>query len=236
MKSPFLITVRLFAILATPALLPEQLPAQYLSHQGFISFQEPEGGFKPLFASLSVDGVPVRGTGAPQVSQLFSDTTFANIPNGTTIQKMKDSSGREIWNYPLGAEVAHKIEFKDLSHTLFELRILRKITETQWDFASYSPNTTRLQEATLSRNHYMGNIPFTITLQISDHISSRLDLRRISLTSCKNCHFSNSQASYQYPTVSEAGPCGFTPGNENGIRSWIDTYQAKFGHSPFSNL
>lgn len=220
---------------ASAGMLPEELHPQYLSDQGFISFQEPAGGFTPFFSSLSIDGVVVGGPAAPQVSQLFSDTTSAFIPPGTTIQRLRDSSGKETWIYPLGAEVAHEIVFNDQAHTLFELRMLRKTSATQWDYATYSPSVTRSQNPTLVRNHYSGTAPLSLTLQMSSGVNSRIDLKRINLNSCKNCHFMASQASYQYPTVSEAGPCGFTPGNENGIRNWIDTYQVKFGHSPFSN-
>lgn len=233
MKHSWISPISLFAILLTPVVLPEQLPSRYLVEQGFISFQEPANGFTPIYSSLSIDGVPVNGPSSPQVSQIFSDSTFANIPDGTTIQKLKDSNGREIWNYPIGTEVAHEIIFNDLKHTLFELRLLRKVGDSLWDFASYSPNTTDAIE--LTRNHYSGNAPLSINLEMSNHLYTKIDLNRINLISCKNCHYMRSQANYQYPSVSATGPCGFTPGNEAGIRNWIDSYQRKTGHSPFIN-
>ncbi len=224
-----------FAVFVLPVVMPEELPANYLSQQGFLPFQETSNVSPPYFASLSFNGMPIGSPGTPQVSELFFDTAFAFLPEGVQIQKLSDASGREVWNYPVGTEVAHDIHFNDVGRSLFELRVLRKISITEWDFASYAPSSPGDPHSPLIRNHYTGVAPFSTTLQLSNGSNPRIDLKRINLGFCKNCHMATSPAAYQYPSLNEAGPCGFGPKNELGIQTWIQNYEAKFGHSPFSN-
>ncbi len=216
-----------FAAISALGQLPDQLSARYLLDQAFFPFQEVPGAMTPYFSSLSIDGNPVS-MGSSQVSQIFKDSTQAHIPEGTLILKSTDSSGREVWNYPIGTEVAHEINFNDINNTLFELRLVRKISATMWDFGTYSPSSS----STLQRNYYSGNASFSTTLQMNSGSSSFIELRRISLSSCKDCHFHESSATYQYPSLEETGPCGFAP-NNYGVQSWINQYQSRYGHSPF---
>jgi len=215
--------------------MPEELPSHYLSRQGFLPFQETANVSAPFFAALSFNGVPIGSPGTPQVSDLFVDTALAFLPEGVSIQKLSDTSGREVWNYPVGTEVAHDIHFNDVGRSLFELRVIRKISLTEWDFASYAPKVPGDPNSPLVRNHYAGVAPFSTSLQLTNGSNPRIDLKRINLGFCKNCHMSTSPAAYQYPSLQEAGPCGFGPKNERGIQTWIESYEAKFGHSPFSN-
>lgn len=223
----------LLNVLVNPSLLPDQLPNQYLGNQGFISFEEPQNTFTPLFSSLTVNGVSIGSQGSLSITDVFTASTFASLPNQTAIEKLKDSSGREVWNYPIGTEVAHEILFNDLAHSVYELRILRKISDSEWDYASYSPSPAVNSDHQLIRNHYSGTAELATTLQLNNGTAAKIDLRRINLNSCKRCHSMNSIAAYQYPNANSAGPCGFTPGNDSGIQTWIQKFEEKFGHSPF---
>ncbi len=233
-KSSLFSTFHLFAAFALPGMMPEQISSRYLIEQGFIPFQEPADSFTPLFASMSVNGAPASGPGSEQVAQIFKDSTWAIIPEGMTIQKLKNQAGQEVWNYPIGTEVAHEILFNDSDHTVFELRMIRKVSDAQWDFASYSPAVSSKRNVELKRNHYVGLGAFSTTVQLVSGKVTKLDIMRINLKSCQNCHFMNSPAFYQYQSLAEAGPCGFTPQNESGIKGWFEAYREKYGHSPFS--
>ncbi len=239
MKNSFY-RLRLFALFLIPPILPETLPSHYLRDENFIAFKEMPGTATPLFSALTVNGFPVGTPGTPRINEIFSNSAYAMLPEGATIATGADPSGQVVWQEPIGMEVAHEIVFQDAERSLYELRLMWKISDTQWDFATYTPS----DEGTLVRKHYSGNEPFSTTVELTTGASAgqmvQLKLQRLNLMSCERCHLANAEnnapqtppGSPSLPII--AGPCGFTSSNAEGVAPWIQAYEKKWGHSPFS--
>lgn len=216
--------------------LPESIDADLLYQEGFLEFSQLEGGMRaPLGAGVEFNGERIDPHNREALSVVFSEVHFANVPGGTRIRAKNDSQGQEVWSYPEGTRVAHKISIKTRPEKLFELRMIQKRADGTWAFGTYIPRISETTGAPLKlsliqtseRQPY-----FEATNQIGEKNVS-ISLTRIRSTTCQRCHAATSPSSHQYPTLAETGPCGFVPANRENVLKWSDGFAQKHGAVPF---
>ena len=201
--------------------LPATLPAEYFEQRGFLPFQKSSESFPPPLAGS------VLVNGQKPTFSIFTEAFRVRLPAGSKIDSKPTGSGDSVWTYPVGAESVHVIFFDSVVPTPFELRIVSHLQVGKWAFGSY-----RFEGGAWVLNTYSGlqDAMMEVALRKVEGIS-RVSLKRISLQSCRNCHFMNSQLS-QFPTREQAGPCAFVPWNETLIGDWMPRFEREFGYHP----
>ncbi len=234
--------------------LPERLPYQALEKPELLPFlQEATGPVAPFGAQVQVGGKTL--THAQARALLFSEEFAASIPPGTQVQVSKNSDGLEVWNYPTGTRVEHRIRWKTSDAPVFELRVIEKLPNGRWAFGMYTPEENA-PPSNSSSNSGSGTLPQPLTPKKPDHdlVLNRysgtpsqsfklkpvgqadeiqVNIRKLPLQHCQHCHFMHSPSGHQYETEDDAGPCGFAPANSENIRKgWAESWLKKFGASP----
>ena len=243
--------------------LPDKIPADFLEREGFLAFDEiPEEAARrmraprpyalaPIASLMRFNGTPIDPLDRTSQRQVFDESTYAMIPLGTKIRVSATPAG-EVWEYPTGTIVAHRIALRSVPPRIFELRLVRKMPDGRWAFGSYSPADLDDQTlaSTLRLNAYpdLPEASFHIwpSAGLPSGVMTTVALKRIRLSSCRGCHFSNSTADYQYArhlpdgrldvpaSIAAAGPCGFVPNNPSVRGMWAQSYSSKNGgRSPF---
>lgn len=211
--------------------LPETLPADIIESSGFVDFERLPGGVRaPLGFEFFLDGRSVPPTDAAALAEVFSEKLYARLPPKSHIVSSRDEQGREVWNYPQGTSVAHVIRLADAASSLFELRIVEKQPNGQWAYGVYFPSAQSPDILALEKEDSVQPVRFAVEKPQGEKIE--VSMRRITIYSCRNCHFVNSASRHQYHNAALAGPCHFVPGNAAAVKDWIQKYQARHGESP----
>lgn len=205
----------------------------------------------PIASRIHFNGTPVGPLDRATQRRVFAESTYAMLPPGTRIATSIDALGRAHWNYPVGTTVAHRIALRSEPERIFELRIARKRLDGVWAFGTYSPDDLDDQQpaATLRLENYSSFPAARLRLRpagATPGTELAVSLNRISLSSCRGCHFANSTADYMYErrqrpdgpldipaSIAAAGPCDFVPNNPNVTGAWAAAFQSRFGYSPF---
>lgn len=236
--------------------LPERLASPALEKPELLPFlQDATGPVAPFGAQVQVDGKTI--THAQARALLFSEEFAASIPPGTQIQVSKNSDGLEVWNYPTGARVEHRIRWKTSDAPFFELRVIEKLPNGRWAFGMYTPENEvpqsrssdalrvpsapqgsplvpRKTDHDLVLNRYSGTPAQAFKLKpVGQPAEIQVNIRKLPLQHCQHCHFMHSPSGHQYEKEDDAGPCGFAPANGDNIRKgWVQSWVKKFGASP----
>lgn len=239
--------------------LPNEIPMDFLAREGFLRIQElteeesralrngRNYAPAPIATNFQFDGVTVHVADRAKQDLVFDESMWAMIPHQSVIGVQRDNAGREFWDYPIGASAVHLIRYHDARHSIFELRLARRVSPERWAFGSYSPAP---DGSRLLLNTYTGwpsiehNVPLTEGPWAGRTVNVKMS--RIKLDTCQGCHFSNSTADYQYErrrddgrvdywaSVAVTGPCGFVPTNHHVRGAWADEWTSLHnGHSPF---
>lgn len=247
---------------------PESLPSTFLPDSGLVPLQEitPEIGeaqlnlqgrkhyvLPPIGFAMTVGEREIAPLDYPTQDKFFAQTTYAGMPKGEKIQISFAHFGkviREVWDYPIGTLLVHRIDFKTTPPSIYELRLVWLDRNRQWHFSTYSPKefgSSKPQD--FLRNSYgRDHPPIEVNAVFSEwnpQKASRLSMKRINLASCQACHYSTSPSAYQYQvakpdgsidvaaSIARTGPCGFTPNNPWAFWTWGRDYHAKHGIFPF---
>lgn len=239
--------------------LPERLPYQALEKPELLPFlQDSTGPVAPFGAQVQVGGKTL--THAQARALLFSEEFAASIPPGTQVQVSKNSDGLEVWNYPTGTRVEHRIRWKASDAPVFELRVIEKLPNGRWAFGMYTPEeeapqssstpapgaptapkdsplTPKKPDHDLVLNRYSGTPSQAFKLKpVGQPAEIQVNIRKLPLQHCQHCHFMHSPSGHQYETEDDAGPCGFAPANgENVRKGWAESWLKKFGTSPLQS-
>jgi hypothetical protein len=231
--------------------LPERLPYQALEKPELLPFlQDSTGPVAPFGAQVQVDGKTI--THAQARALLFSEDFAASIPPGTQVQVSKNADGLEVWNYPTGTRVEHRIRWKASDAPVFELRVIEKLPNGRWAFGMYTPEedapasnsgalpkplTPKKPDHDLVLNRYSGTPGQAFKLRpIGQPAEIQVNIRKLPLQHCQHCHFMHSPSGHQYETEDDTGPCGFAPANGENIRKgWAESWLKKFGASPLQS-
>ncbi len=201
--------------------LPDTIPRDMPEREGFVRFAHIDGDVPPIGGRIrfSVPGL--------KLMDVFEDESWARLPDGQSVAR--DTSGpREIWDYPVGTRVMHRLLLKSDPRRLFELRLVQKLPDGKWAFGLYreEPGAANLPL------HRDGMPPLSFEVEIKGQLV-RVDMFRLSPASCRTCHFRMGHGGYQSPAVDHAGPCGFSPPNPRLLTDWARDYRARHGHEPF---
>lgn len=193
---------------------------------------------------MEYSGIPTDGDGAPDtplseeavplpegflLKDVFTSDHWVRIPPSSVIFTHKDRQDRTIWNYPVGTELIHRIFLNEREPKLFEVRMIKKITDRKWAFALYAKDG----EGKL-RRHEDGSPDLQFKVQTLKG-SVPIQMKRLHPESCRHCHWMDitSPSAFQFESPDEAGPCGFGPTNEHLKKEWAPKYQSKQGYWPF---
>ena len=214
--------------------LPERIPADFIEQKNMLPFEEEASPRAPIGVRLTINGVP---TLSPEKwGEAFLEDFYASIPAGKKIGVTKDSKDREVWNYPIDTWVVHRIRFNTKNRPVFEFRVVNLQPSGIWAMGVYSPSTMDpdAPPSELLLNTYAGT-PDGSYRMTSAESGRALDiqLKRLPLQSCKNCHFNASPSNYMYETPDQVGPCGFAPHNPSVKGGWAEAWQKKNGVSAF---
>ena len=202
--------------------LPGELARDYPEREGFVRFEHIAGDVPPIGGRVRFSDPELK------LTDVFDDESWARLPDGQKI--LRDTSGpREIWDYPVGTRVVHRILLKSDPRKLFELRLAQKLPDGKWGFGLYREEDG---PANLPL-HRDGMPPLSFDVKIKAKVV-RVDMFRLSPASCRNCHFRMGHGGYQSPDVDHVGPCGFSPPNPRLLTDWADAYQGRYGYAPFA--
>lgn len=229
--------------------LPQEFGETLLMVQGKKNYVLP-----PIGTAITAGGTVIEPKDHKTQAKLFSQDTFASIPQGSKIlvrkgAKSPDGSGKEFWEYPVGTLVAHRIRFKSERKMIYELRLVWLNAKREWVFATYSPDEAILAQGTeavtvLKLNQYSRKpelptyrydavFPLWAPGQTTSVAIKRINIEN---DSCKRCHFATSPAFYQYQilgpdsridlnaSIQNTGPCGFAPTNPYVRSQWEPRY------------
>lgn len=209
--------------------LPEELSPRFPEEKAFVGFDPIPNHHAPfLNGPMKIDG---HGKSF-SVFDVFSEEFFALLPPRTRILVSKNAEGLEVWDYPPGTKVLHRIFLNTQPRTIFELRILMKRQRGDWAYGLYYPTS---DGARLSL-HRTSKLPVTLGANIVAPDQSgpvTVTGNRVHPQSCAACHFSFSPAQHQYPSREQAGPCGFVSPNPSVLEKWAPTFERVHGYWPF---
>lgn len=212
--------------------LPRQLPATFPQGTDWVDFEQTGDTFRaPIGLNIQFDGQTFGN--ALEARALFRERFVASLPNQARIEISRDEQAREIWNYPVGTRVAHWITYDSDALRTFELRLSEKLANSTWAMGSYSPMSDA-DNATLGLNHYSGTADFSTRFtRAGTTQEGELTMRRVPLTSCRNCHAGASLSAYQFVRATDAGICGFGPANAGIRQNWAARFEQARGYAPF---
>lgn len=179
----------------------------------------------PIAAGISINGERVRSM--EEIFAIFSEEVAAFLPEGKTIKESTDSEGRLVWRYPIGTKVIHQLNFKNDKKSLFELRMIERVSDKRWAFGVYHPVNGKLE-----LQNYQGRLAKEFNLRTTDGKDLNVKLSHIPLNVCQNCHNNTTSAPHQYESRQDVGPCEFTPVNPKVKNDWVNGYVQAFGRSP----
>jgi hypothetical protein len=224
---------------APPALsagLPLQIPADWVEREALVPFtQEPDGAQAPLGVRILVNGKPVLDRS--QLAELFEEDFQASLPKNTSILVTLNSDGKEVWHYPVGTRLAHRVRWNSPHKPIYELRIAERLASGAWALGVYAPSepSAEVQPSTLQLSQYSGTQPLKVRFESAQTRKPlEVSLERIPLHSCRNCHNATSSSAYQFERPEDAGPCGFGPGNRAIRGAWAQRWAAQTGLPAFS--
>jgi hypothetical protein len=202
--------------------LPDAVSARLPENEGFVRVPRVKDAL-PLEDLVDVSGLDKRGL---TIEDVVEDEEWARLPDGTSIRRDR-SRGYEIWHYPTGTRLVHRIFLKP-NHQLLELRMQKKLDEEPngadgpWAFGIYRPVD---QSGDLQLYKHMpkkGQKEESLILPLPSGLGTFL-WTRMSMNECRSCHISMGEGWYQYSDEDHAGPCGFTPKNHplRGLFSFI---------------
>ncbi len=205
--------------------LPDTVSPTLPEDEGFVRDRRFPG--EQVVADVS--GLDAAGLTLPDV---IEDEEWARLPDGARIRRDR-SRGYEIWHYPPGTRLIHRIFLKS-DHRLIELRMLQKQDDDAsgdgpWAFGVYRPDRG-LYALTLYQER--GGRPESVSLPLPGRFG-RFTWTRLPLSSCRDCHASMGDGWYQYADRDRAGPCGFVPLNPALLTRWAAHYQRRHGYYPF---
>lgn len=220
------------AVFPARAQLPELLDPRILEDIETLVFEgDPRTLISPIGMKLTINDKPALSREA--LDEAFEDLFYARIPLGARIGVTQNADGRDVWNYPVGAQTFHLVRLRAEGAPIFELRTALLLADGSWDLAIYAPESSS-REPTLRRQRYGGMPPLEI--QFKSTRSGRdlqIKMNRVPLHNCKMCHFNSSPSRYQFTSSDDAGPCGFGPAHPTLARDWAAEYEKRVGHSPF---
>jgi hypothetical protein len=206
--------------------LPEDITRDYPEKEGFVLFEDIPNVDPPVGGGLHISDPSMT------LNDVFDDESFADLPDGAVI-KRNAVGAKEIWDYPVGTRVMHKLFFKTTPPRLFELRLVKKMPDGKWSFGIYRADDGRGAVSDALPLHKTGTPALFYDLIINGK-PVRVDLFRLSPGSCRMCHWMMGHGSYQFPDQEHVGPCAFVPANDNLLGKWAKAFQAKKGWFPFS--
>ncbi len=208
--------------------MKKTLELTHVEDNDYLSFENfRERPRAPIAAGILINDK--RPTSLKEILAVFSEEFKAVLPEGTTIKESVNSNGQLIWRYPVGTKVIHQMNFKDDKSTLFELRMIERVTDSRWAYGVYHP-----KEAELTLQDYRGQLPKEFILKTKEGRPLNVKLRHIPLHVCQNCHRNTTSAPHQYEGPKDVGPCEFTPVNPKVKNDWVNNFTEAFGRSPLS--
>lgn len=206
--------------------MQEELPLTHVQDNDYLEFHNfrtrPRA---PIAAGIKINDQPVRSL--EEIFSVFSEEVAAVLPEGQTIKESTDSEGRIVWRYPIGTKVIHQLNFKNDKKSLFELRMIERVSNKRWAFGVYHPIEGKLKLA-----NYPGRLPKEFNLRTHDGKPLNIKLSHIPLNVCQNCHNNTTSAPHQYESRIDVGPCEFTPTNPNVKDKWVKEFISAFGRKP----
>lgn len=214
--------------------LPQDIATDYPESNGFVAFGAFENLHAPLLSRPKLDG----GDRSFSMADVFEEHFFAKLPEGQRIVVSKNAEGQDVWTYPQGTQVIHKILLRSEPRRIFELRILWQRPDGTWAYGLYAPKLKDGHEDDAIRLHLLkvSSGPVQIDADVKGYSASgpvRVTGARINIQSCQRCHYMISPGRYQYPNHDAAGPCGFVPSNPS-INDWATRYRIAHGYWPFA--
>lgn len=206
--------------------MQESLPLTHRTDHSYLEFENFRTNPRaPIAAGIMINGQRVRSMA--EIFSVFKEEVAAYIPEGATIKESIDAQGRYIWRYPIGTKVIHQLNFKDDKESLFELRMIERVSDKRWAFGVYHPVNGKLELAS-----YRGRLDKEFQLRTEDGKDLNIKLSHIPLNVCQNCHNNTTSAPYQYQGGEDVGPCEFTPANPKVKNDWVSGYIKAFGREP----
>lgn len=203
--------------------LPPELPLAYGRSEDFIAF-DLLSGFRPIIGMrITFDG---RAATGPEIRESFRDEHALRLPPGGAIRRLNAGTPEELWDFPEGTRLLHRLELADPARTLFEFRLMEKRPGGQWAYGTYvrtADGKLRLLQSQESGAYEaeLGGRPV------------KIELMRLHPESCRRCHAMNSAHRYRDPE--KAGPCAFGPGHPTLRTEWARRFRERFGREAFEN-
>jgi len=195
----------------------------FLQENLFIPYQPlNETRRAPIALSIKVNKEPINPS-----HDIFLENFYANLPDGKQIKIKNENLNTEKWLYPIGTRIVHEIRFNDSKKTIFETRMIEKMSEKIWGYGIYDPTSTGYQLRTIEPafNEYQ--------LQTKEGLPLNIQLRKVSQATCSRCHTRAGFINEPVEIFEETGPCEFGPNNKSLKTIWAKDFQDKKGWWPF---
>lgn len=203
--------------------LPPELPLDYGRSDDFIAFDLLKGARPIIGLRITFDG---RAATGQEIRESFRDEHSLRLPPGGTIRRLNAGTPEELWDFPEGTRLLHRLELADPARTLFEFRLIERRPNGQWAYGTY----VRTADAKLRLLQAQEAGAYEIELAGRP---VKLELTRLHPESCRRCHAMNS--AHRYPDPEKAGPCAFGPGHPTLRTEWARRFRERFGREPFEN-
>ncbi|MBT7610906.1 MAG: hypothetical protein HN576_14185 [Bacteriovoracaceae bacterium] len=225
----FLAIIFVFSLQASAELsdgMKEILSLDHLKENYFLEFHNfrtmPRA---PIAARVIINEEPARSF--EDLLKVFTEKVLAHIPDGQTITATRNNMNKEVWRYPIGTQVIHYLTFNDEYDSVFEFRMMERVSDTRWAFGIYHK-----EENKFKLQHYKGLLPKEYSFVGKDGKDYSLKLNHIPLHVCQNCHNRTTSAPHQYNNLEDVGPCEFTPNNPKVKYDWVKKFTQERGYSP----
>ncbi|MGE4107574.1 MAG: hypothetical protein AB7F66_10205 [Bacteriovoracia bacterium] len=214
--------------------LPEEISLSVLEGAHTVEFSQPARFlFSPLGLRILINDKPTSIHA--NLMEAFRERFYAHVPKGHAIRRIQTETG-ERWEYPVGTQLFHLLEFQTAIPQVYELRTARLLPEGRWALGVYSPEEF-LGEATprkLKLNRYTGTPAFEVAFQsAASGRDLRIQMNRVPLHNCLMCHYGASPSKATYRSSDDAGPCGFGPAHPDLLTEWAKRFEQKTGEKPF---
>ena len=131
--------------------MKETLPLDHLEKNYFLEFDNYRDRPRaPIAAGININGKPVRSI--QEIFTVFSEKVFAHLPEGQTIKSSLNTDNKEVWRYPIGTQVVHRITLNDDLDTVFELRMIERVNNKKWAFGVYHEENNQYKLQNCHRN------------------------------------------------------------------------------------
>jgi hypothetical protein len=195
----------------------------FLQQDLFIPYQPLNGTRRaPIALSIKINEEPINPS-----HDIFLENFYANLPDGKTIKIKNENHSNEKWMYPVGTRIVHEIRFNDSKQTIFEARMIEKVSEKIWGYGIYDPISHAYQLRTIEPafNEYQ--------LQTQEGLPLNIKLRKVSQATCSRCHTRAGFIQEPVGAFEETGPCEFGPINTSLKTVWAKDFHSKKGWWPF---